>query len=333
MTAVWGRMRAPQALPEISIATKAVHTGDFVSTHRAVAPGMHMVVNYRYARDPERFAPNHNRLEVILRILFGGELITYSTVLSTFHAMMILLNPKRILIGGGYHGYHGLIDVLNKLTGVQKFDLSDLERLGPGDVVHVETPLNPTGKACNLAYYSAKAHERGAFLSVEATFAPPQLQDPLRFDAHIVVHSGTKYVGAHSDMLCGILTLHAERKVLGNVMCSLEGWRGIQSVRTIHLRVMRQAETDKKMIQWLYEEMQNPNTVVAKVLDKVQDASIEHEALKGAWLQKQMPGGFGLVVYVFQNVTSLGGVESLMEWRDMSDAICDKRLLWISCGV
>lgn len=277
--------------------------------------------------------------------------------------MMIFLNPKRIFIGDGYHGCHGVIDVMNKLTGVQKLDLADLDKLGAGDVIHVETPLNPTGEARNLAYYSAKAREKGAFLVVDATFAPPPLQDPLEFGADIVMHSGTKYVGGHSDMLCGLLvvhpervkegwaeTLHAERKVLGNVMGSFEGWLGIRSIRTMHLRVARQAETAKELVQWLYDQLQHPDSVVAKVLDNIQHASLQHDALKDGWLQKQMPGGFGPVfsiwtkkpehakrlpsrMYVFQHATSLGGVESLMEWRAMSDAGCDRRLLRVSCGV
>ncbi|KAB8275176.1 hypothetical protein BDV30DRAFT_225232 [Aspergillus minisclerotigenes] len=229
-----------KALLKLSMATKAMHTYAFVSPHGAVAPAMHMVVNYRYGRDPEisanapfdshvysrHSAPNINRLNVMLLILFAG---------------------------------------------VRKFDLSDLERLGPGDVVHVETPLNPTGEARNFAYYPAKAHERGVFLSVDATFAPPQWQDPLKFGADTFVHSKEGWAE----------TLHAEHKALGHVIGSLEGWQGIRSVRTIHLRVMRQAET-ARLVQWHYEEMQNPNT----------DASIQYEALKDDWLQKQMPGGF-----------------------------------------
>lgn len=96
--------------------------------------------------------------------------------------------------------------------------------------------------------------------------------------------------------------------------------------------------------------MQDYDTVVAKVLNKIQHASLQHEALKEDWLQKQMPCGLGPVfsilgkrsehskrlpsrMYVFQHATSLGGMDSLMEWRAMRDAGCDKRLLRISCGI
>lgn len=212
-----------KALPNMAMATKAIHANDFVGPHRAIAPGMHVAVNYRYGRDPDNLvqmenkdvslatylqvlyyntyfhlqqpnapfdshiysrytAPNSNRLEVLLRSIFGGEVITYSSGLSAFHAAMVLLNPKRIFIGeNGYHGSHGVIDVMTKLTGIQKLDLSQLDQFGPGDVVHIETPLNPTGEAPrNLAYYRDRAHERAAYLCVDATFAPPPLlQNPL----------------------------------------------------------------------------------------------------------------------------------------------------------
>lgn len=96
--------------------------------------------------------------------------------------------------------------------------------------------------------------------------------------------------------------------------------------------------------------MQDPNTLVSTVLDRVGHASLQHDALEDGWLQKQMPGGFGPVfamwtknpdharrlpsrMYVFQHATSLGGMESLMEWRAMNDLKCDRRLLRVSCGL
>ncbi|WAO84518.1 Hypothetical protein NCS54_00173300 [Fusarium falciforme] len=291
-------------------------------------------------------APNSTRFEAILRNLFDGEVISYSTGLSAFLAMVILLNPKRIFIGDGYHGVHGVIDVVIKLSGVRKLALDDLDQLGRGDILHVETPLNPTGEARNLAYYSSKAH-----------------QNPLQLGADIVMHSGTKYIGGHSDMLCGILVVHPElvkqgwmetlqeeRRVIGNVMGSLEGWLGIRSLRTMNLRVTRQSQTAEKLVAWLQEQQQLPKSVVAKMVDRLQHASLQHEDLQDGWLRSQVPGGFGPVfslwlkkpeharrlpsrLFVFQHATSLGGVESLMEWRAMSDSSCDERLLWVSCGV
>ncbi|KAF4449974.1 cystathionine beta-lyase [Fusarium albosuccineum] len=284
-----------------------------------------------------------------------------SSGLSSFHAITVLLTPKRVFLGEGYHGIHRSLRLQHRVTGVETLTLNQLDQLGPGDLLHIETPLNPTGEARNLAYYVAKARKSGAYISVDATFAPPPLQDPLQFGVDIVMYSGTKYIGGHSDMLCGILVVHPHRKewietlcqdrrVMGCVMGSFEGWLGIRSLRTLHLRVTKQSQSAERLVQWLHSESQDSASTVGKMVEKVQHASLQEADLKDGWLQKQMPGGFGPVfsiwmknaehakilpsrLYVFQHSTSLGGVESLMEWRAMSDQGRDPRLMRVSCGV
>lgn len=289
--------------------------------------------------------------------------MTYATGLAAFHAVMVLLNPKRVFIGDGYHGIHGMIDLMAKLSGVQKLGLDQIDQLGPGDIVHVETPLNPTGEARDIAYYSLKARAVGAYMTVDATFAPPPLQDPLGLGADVVLHSGTKYIGGHSDMMCGVLAVHpervqqgwlqtlfSERLILGSVMGRLEGWLGLRSLRTLELRVVRQSQTAQNLVTWIHEEMQGSSSVVARVVDCVRHASLQKDDIQQGWLQKQMPRGLGAVfaiwlksedqakrlpskLLIFQHATSLGDVESLVEWRAMSDEHCDRTLIRISCGV
>lgn len=294
--------------------------------------------------------------------------------MSAFHALLVFLNPKRISIGAGYHGCHGVIAIHQKLTGSEKIPLDcAAEDLQPGDIVHVETPLNPTGTAYNLKEFAEKAHSRGAFLTVDATFGPPPLQDPFLWGADIVMHSGTKYIGGHSDLLCGTLTvnpkhqdwfekLQNERAYIGNVMGSMEGWLGIRSVRTLEVRVQRQAANTAKLVAWLDgflrpEKINGPDNIspedsdaVRKVLAKIEHASLQEEDIKDGWLLKQMPNGFGPVfsIYMkelelarqlpsklklFHHATSLGGVESLIEWRAMTDSSVDTTLLRVSVGI
>jgi cystathionine beta-lyase len=284
--------------------------------------------------------------------------------------MLVFLNPKRIAIGDGYHGCHGVIKVHQKLTGLKKLHIDcPAEELEAGDIVHIETPLNPTGSAYNLKAYAEKAHSRGAFLTVDATFGPPPLQDPFLWGADIVMHSGTKYIGGHSDMLCGILAvnpvrakegwwdkLFEERLYLGNVMGSMEGWLGVRSLRTLELRVKRQSQTATKLVAWLNaalnaeKESDRDTKVIQDVIAKIEHASLQEKDLKDEWLLKQMPNGFGPVfsitmreqtfarrlpskLQLFHHATSLGGVESLIEWRTMTDSRVDTRLLRVSVGV
>jgi cystathionine gamma-synthase len=234
----------------------------------------------------------------------------------------------------------------------------DAAGLGKGDLVHLETPINPTGIAFNIAHFAERAHARGALLSIDSTFGPPGLQDPFKWGADFSMHSGTKYIGGHSDMLCGILAtapgaegldrarvLRAERLFLGSVMGNLEGWLGVRSLRTLELRVQRQSSNAENLVTWL---VGSADPVVKSVVRKVEHASLQTEDFE--WLKKQMPNGFGPVFSVythtptqarclpsklrlFHHATSLGGVESLIEWRRMSDNGVDETLLRVSVGI
>lgn len=375
----------------LGLSSLAVHADDYVSAHRAIAPALHVSTTYKYHRDPAQLrtwdntdpaapwdshiysrdsAPNTTRLEAVLSALLGGPALTYGSGLSAFHALLVFLNPRRVAITGGYHGCHGVLDLVRKLTGLRVVSLesvdADEDGLGPGDVLHVETPLNPTGEARDLAYYAAKARARGCYLTVDATFAPPPLLEPFRWGVDIVMHSGTKYFGGHSDMLCGVLAvrpergaewvpgLRAERLVLGSVMGSLEGWLGVRSLRTLELRVERQSASATRLVAWLAAALarQEPGgSVVRQVVAQLRHASLQPEAADpGSWLRQQMPRGWGPVfsiitkdeadarrlpskLHLFHHATSLGGVESLIEWRAVSDKTVAKTVLRVSVGV
>ncbi|KAK1833784.1 cystathionine beta-lyase [Podospora conica] len=364
---------------QLSLASRSVHADDYINNHQAVAPPMHVSTTFRYSRNPDDLvswenvnpnapfdshiysrdsAPNTTRLEAILTSLLGAPTLTYASGLAAFHALLVYLNPRRVALAGGYHGSHGVLALLRKLTGLEVLSLTspaDLARLAPGDVIHVETPVNPTGEARDLAFYRRLADAKGCRLTVDATFAPPPLMDPFAFGADAVVHSGTKYFGGHSDMLCGTVSvrdggwlegLREERLVIGGVMGSLEGWLGVRSLRTLELRVVRQSASAQRLVDWLVGDEE-----AGEYVERVQHASQQPEAKEeGSWLRKQMPRGYGPVfalfmkdaeqakrlpskLHLFHHATSLGGVESLIEWRAMSDKGCDKRLLRISVGV
>jgi cystathionine beta-lyase/cystathionine gamma-synthase len=203
-------------------------------------------------------------------------------------------------------------------------------------------------------------------LTVDATFGPPPLQDPFLWGADVVMHSGTKYIGGHSDMLCGILAVNPkrveegwfkgltdERLHLGSVMGSMEGWLGIRSIRTLEIRVKQQSLATGKIVGWLAEALKSDaedTEAVRKTVLKIEHASLQEEDIKDGWLTKQMPNGFGPVfaltmkeekfarrlpskLELFHHATSLGGVESLIEWRTMSDDTVDRKLLRVSIGI
>ncbi|KAF2481229.1 putative transsulfuration enzyme family protein [Neohortaea acidophila] len=388
-----------------TLATLGIHADDSMHHDTDVAPSLHVSTTFRYPRDPEDLvpasrspqarqtpaaaglppsdtgyiysryqAPTSSRLELMLSSFIRAPCLTYSSGLAAFHALLVYLNPKVVAIGAGYHGCHGVLGLYQKLTGCKIVDLFDEASwqdggegwsLGKGDVVHLESPVNPTGLAFDIELFAARAHRRGAVLTMDATFAPPPLLDPFKWGADYVMHSGTKYFGGHSDMLCGIVAIGrnegweknywgmlGERCNLGSTLGNMEAWLGVRSLRTMALRVERQSRNAEQVVAFLDacvrgEETGEAAQAVKKVIRRVQHASLQKEDM--GWLKKQMPYGFGPVfsfdthveeqakrlpskLHLFHHATSLGGVESLIEWRHMSDNTVETTLCRVSIG-
>ncbi|KAL7418420.1 hypothetical protein Q5752_006878 [Cryptotrichosporon argae] len=262
-------------------------------------------------------APNSTRAEVILTSLIGCRALCYGSGLPAIFAVYTYLKPKRVAITGGYHGVHTVLDIHTRLTGPQKLPLDcSAAELVPGDVVHVETP------------------------------------DPFALRADVVVQSGTEYLGGHSDLLAGVVAvrrdawwkgLWEDRMAMGNVMGSLEGWLTVRSLRMLELRVARQSSNAEAIVDWL-------GGYPSDLFSEVHHASIQVKKPGNEWLRAQMLNGFRPVFAVpfrtlecarrfpslldlFHHATSLGGGESLVEWRAMSDETVDRRVVRFSIGV
>ncbi|KAM0081362.1 hypothetical protein ACKRZS_006445 [Fusarium odoratissimum] len=395
------RINLANALPNLSTATQAVHADDVLNNVDDVAPPIHVAATFRYPRAPDRMREHHerpsypvldigehcysrqstpglSRLETVLSSILGQPCIAYSSGLAAFHALLIMLRPKKVSIGAGYHGCHGTLDLYARSSGTEVLSLDcAVDQLGPGDLIHLETPVNPTGKAFDIQYYADRAHSRGAYLSVDSTFAPPPLQDAFIQGADIVMHSGTKYIGGHSDFLCGVLAiksgspgnewlqqLHRDRLYLGSVMAGFDSWLATRSIRTLEMRVLKQSQSAEAIVSALRlglvgtcrqsssRSLSDKEVhVIQKVVKEIHHASLQDEAnTEGSWLRKQMPRGYGPVfsltlhkveyarnlpskLMLFHHATSLGGVESLIEWRTMTDSTVTKDFLRISIGV
>ena len=311
-------------------------------------------------------APTSTRLENLLAALLHGPCVTYASGLASLFAAYTFLKPHVVSIGFGYHGSHSVLSLYTRLTDAKVLSLDcPAEELGQGDVIHLETPVNPTGEAFEIRKFADKAHSRGAYLLVDSTFGPPSLQDPFLWGADIIMHSGTKYLGGHSDMLLGVLAskkdywvqkLREERTYLGSVPGSLESWLGVRSIRTLAIRVQKQSKNAGEIVWRLDRLLHDPDEVaeadnikaVKQCVAELHHASLQHG--DESWLKTQMPNGYGPVfaltmvnerlarklpskTKLFHHATSLGGVESLMEWRAMSDKTVDRRLVRLSIGI
>ncbi|RPD67064.1 cystathionine gamma-synthase [Lentinus tigrinus ALCF2SS1-7] len=301
------------------------------------------------------------RTERVLSKLNGGYALTFASGLAASFAALVYLAPKRVAIKGGYFGCHATIDIYKRSRNgdLPLIDIDD--EFQPGDLCWLETPLNPTGEARDIKYYADKVHAAGGHLLVDSTFAPPPLQYPFKWGADVVLYSGTKYFGGHSDLLCGILVvptletwkeLGHIRTYLGNMMGSFESWLLLRSLRTFHLRIPRQSENATGLAQWLSKAADGNahDGIPAGVILKVWHSSLQGKDARGFEPKTQLEGGWNATFAIlmtnkdyatrlphslkyFVPATSLGGVESLIEQRVLADPNEDPRLIRISVGV
>jgi len=232
------------------------------------------------------------------------------------------------------------------------------------DLVWIETPSNPTCRITNVKNLQHRAHSVGAVVIVDATFAPPPLQFPLSLGADMVMHSATKYLGGHSDMLMGALIVSSriaqsklieERTSLGSTPGSLETWLLLRSLRTLKLRVQAQSETAEYLASSLVSIKcgvgRNQDTkAIESVLERVFHPTVQLKDNGAHWIKDQMKGGYGGILSIqlksreiaekfiselryWKHATSLGGVESLVDHRYKWDQSENPGLLRLSCGL
>jgi len=294
--------------------------------------------------------------------------VLYASGLAATFAAFSRVLPRRVAISGGYHGTHLVLDQLRRISGGASFETIVLPSpeeapsvLLEGDLVWLETPLNPSCDIADIAAYSSAAKAIGGVtVVVDSTFAPPPLQRPLTHGADIVMHSTTKYLAGHSDAMGGALVvadealaavLREDRTALGSTPGNMEVWLLMRSLRTLHLRVERQSSSATELARWLHEAVDGraPSHPLAGLVTAVHHPSLpSHQS--HAVASKQMTGGYGGCLAVelnteaaaqalpgaltlFRDATSLGGVESLIEWRRKYDDQISPLLLRISVGL
>jgi cystathionine beta-lyase/cystathionine gamma-synthase len=194
-------------------------------------------------------------------------------------------------------------------------------------LVHVETPTNPMMRLCDIAAVADVAHAGGALMMVDNTFASPYNQRPLELGADVVVHSTTKYLNGHSDVIGGALmmrddALHDElafvRKSTGAVPGPMDAWLTLRGTKTLHLRMARHNASGLRIAEWL-EEHPKVDRVVYPGLPSHPQHDLARRQMSGFTGMISVDVGTlerarGLVEHtrLFQLAESLGGVESLI---------------------
>lgn len=282
--------------------------------------------------------PTTAALEQAVAALEGGEraLAFGSGMAATTAATSLLGAGDHILIANNVYGGNVrlLRDHLNRYDVAHDFvDMTDLALVEGGmrrntRLVWAETPTNPSLQIINIARLAEIAHRQGSLLGVDNTFASPYFQNPIAWGADLVMHSATKYLGGHSDLIAGILVvdeplyepLYATRRTTGGVLGPFDAWLLLRGIRTLAVRM---------------EAHQHNAFAVARFLEGHPDmAHVIYPGLKGhpghALAAEQMRGFSGMVsvhieggheaarrfvqaLQLFTSAVSLGGVESLVE--------------------
>jgi cystathionine gamma-synthase len=356
----------------MKLETLAVHAGRAVEPGTgAVTPSITLSTTFERAEDgsfqhhqyTRMGNPNRDALETALAALEGGEIgFAFASGQAAAAAVFQTLSPgdHMLMPDDLYHGLRHLIRQIMVRWGlaadfVDMADLASVARaLRPNTrLVWIETPSNPRLKITDIAAVARLAREAGALTVVDNTWATPIAQRPLALGADIVMHSTTKYIGGHSDVLGGCLVvrpdnglverLRAAQHLIGSVPSPFDCWLLMRSLPTLPYRVRAQAESAANLAAFLeshpaIERVYYPGLAS----DSGHAIAARQMSNFGGMLSIQVRGGQAEAMAVasrvklFIRATSLGGVESLLEHRasvEGADTPTPPNLLRLSIGL
>ncbi|MET0811859.1 MAG: cystathionine gamma-synthase [Microbacterium sp.] len=333
--------------------TRAVHAGqEFDPTTGAVIPPLHfsstyaqdgiggLRSGYEYGRSGN---PTRTALETQLAALEGGRHgVSFASGLAAEDALLrAVLEPgDEVLLGNDVYG--GTYRLLARILGpwgitVRVVEMSDLAAVEaalaekPVKILWVETPSNPLLKVSDIAALSRLGRAAGALVVVDNTFASPALQQPLALGADVVVHSTTKYLGGHSDVVGGALVLNDDalaeqvrflQFAAGAVSGPMDAWLTTRGIKTLGIRMQRHSQNGQSVAEFL-----EGHPKVARVYYPGLASHPGHD------IAATQMAGFGGIVSIaladaaaarrfaestrlFTLAESLGGVESLVNYPD-----------------
>lgn len=307
------------------------------STYAQTSPGEHRGFEYSRSQNPTRFAFERGiaDLESGTRgYAFASGLAAISTFLEVLDAGAHVIASEDL-----YGGSFRLFDKVRKRTAGLEFsfvDMSDLAAIEAAirpntRLIWVETPTNPLLRLADLEAIADLARRRGLLTCADNTFASPYCQRPLEFGFDAVMHSTTKYVSGHSDIVGGALVVGANKELadqlgflqnaIGAVASPFDSFLALRGMKTLALRMQRHCENAMAIAGWL-----EGRPDVAKVIYPGLPSHAQHDLAR-----RQMTGGFGGMITavldrdlagtvrmlertrLFTLAESLGGVESLIE--------------------
>jgi cystathionine gamma-lyase len=335
----------------LAFATRTIHGGQFpdpttgavmvpiyaTSTYVQSSPGEHKGFEYSRSHNPTRFAFER----CIADLESGTAGFAFASGLAAASTILEILDSGAHVIASDdlYGGSFRLFDKVRKRSAGLKFSFVDMGDLAAIEaaitpetrMIWVETPTNPMLRLADLAAIAALAKMRGLITVADNTFASPFVQRPLELGFDVVMHSATKYLNGHSDVVAGVAVVgdNAEiaeklkflQNAVGAVLGPFDSFLALRGVKTLALRMQRACDSALAIAKWL-----STRSDVARVIYPGLPSHPQHDLAR-----RQMLGGFGGVISVelkgdintarrmlertrlFTLAESLGGVESLIE--------------------
>lgn len=345
-----------------SIETKLVQLGNLSDPRTgAVSPPIHLSTAYKHTGIGESTGfdytrtknPTRSLLEEGIADLEGGDMgFACSSGMAAIQLILSLFKPGDELVvpddlyGGTYRLFNFFYETYNIKPVYSKFEsVEQVEALINDNTraLFIETPTNPLMQEFDLQTYAELAHKHGTWLIVDNTFYTPYFQRPIELGADIVIHSATKYIGGHNDVLAGLVVAKgaelAERIAFlhngsGMVLGAMDAWLLIRGLKTMHLRLKQHDANAKAIAAYLEQE-----ELVTDVLYTGKGGMLSFRLQKAEWID---PFLRHLKLITFAE--SLGGVESFITYpatqthADMpyeeriERGVCD-RLLRFSVGI
>jgi len=328
--------RAIHAGQEPDPSTGAIMTPIYAtSTYVQQSPGVHKGFEYSRSQNPTRFAYER----CVADLESGSRGFAFASGLAAMSTTLDLLSPGDHVIANDdlYGGTFRLFERVRKRSSGLEFSFVDMSE--PDELVRalrpetrmiwVETPSNPLLKLVDLGAVTAIARQKGIISVSDNTFATPYLQRPLEFGFDVVVHSATKYLNGHSDIVGGVVVvsnakladqLEFLQNAVGAIASPFDSFLALRGLKTLHLRMERHCSNAQKLAEWL---AQHPS--VERVMYPGLCSHPQHELAR-----RQMKAFGGMIAVVlkrdlayarrmlercriFALAESLGGVESLIE--------------------
>ena len=287
--------------------------------------------------------PTWRAFEEALGELEGGRCLSFASGLAAVSTILDLVAIGEKVVAPR-HAYNGSVSQLADLEARDRVkahlvDITDTDEViaacEDASLVWIESPTNPAMEVADIPAITKAAHDAGAYVVVDNTFATPILQRPLEWDVDLVVHSATKFIGGHADLLMGAIVtrddeLHAvlkgRRDLVGAIPGAFEAWLALRGLRTLPLRIEKSQANAEELVRRLRErsdltEVRYPGfgAMIAIVLPNGGLADLVQHATQ-------------LWVYA----TSLGGVESTLErrrrWKS-EPATIPEGLIRLSVGI